>query len=157
VNMKTMSKRWTVVALSAALLGGATLAGAAEEGSLPGLAGGSLSAADLESGAVIIVVWASWSPRCREIVAQVNAIQQRWGREARVVTVAFQEDAAKVRAFLGGQSKLEAPVFLDEDASFSKKHSVTHLPSLLVFNRGAKGFSGKLPTDPDPVIGKALG
>lgn len=148
--------RWAALMGAFALVCGAAFVGA-EEGKLPGLAGDSLSSADLESGRVIVVVWASWSPRCRDIVAQVNAIQQRWGQQARVVTVAFQEDAAKVRAFLGGQEKLAVPVFLDEDASFSKKHSVTHLPSLLVFNRGAKEFSGKLPTDPDPVIGKAIG
>ena len=30
-------------------------------------------AAELEQGPAIVVVWASWSPRCRDVVPRVNA------------------------------------------------------------------------------------
>ena len=123
---------------------------------LPGLDGGQLTSADLGRGATVIVVWASWSPRCRDIVERANALAARWGSRARVVTVDFQEEPAAVRAFLAGK-KLAVPVYLDRDGDFSKAHAVTTLPGLVVFRDGAARYEGKLPADPDATIGNALG
>ena len=47
---------------------------------LPGLRGGQLTGADLGKGATVLVVWASWSPRCRDIVERVNALAGELGR-----------------------------------------------------------------------------
>jgi thiol-disulfide isomerase/thioredoxin len=122
---------------------------------LPGLAGGELTSADLASGATIVVVWASWSPRCRDIVERANAIAGRWGGEARVVTVDFQESPEEVRRFLEGKS-LRPPVYLDRDGEFSKAHAVATLPGLVVFKDGAAKYQGKLPADADGAIAGAL-
>ncbi len=129
---------------------------AAERWVLPGLGEGQLTAADLDRGRAILVVWASWSPRCRDIVPRVNALTGKWSSQARVATVVFQEEADDVRAFLAGQT-LVAPVYLDQSGSFAKKHAVTTLPSLLIFEDGEASFRGKLPVNPDPVIERALG
>lgn len=122
---------------------------------LEGLNGGHLQATDLDQGTIVAIVWASWSPRCRDIVQRANAISDRWGREVRVITVNFQEDEADVRDFLGNQS-LKAPIFLDRDGAFSKRYAVTHLPGLLIFRDGQTRFSGRLSRDPDPVISESL-
>jgi len=122
---------------------------------LPGLRGGSLSAADLDRGSHVIVVWASWSPRCRDIVERANAIADRWGGRARVVTVVFQEDAAAVEKFLEGKS-LNVPTFLDNDGEFSKAHAVTSLPGLVVVRDGEVRYQGRLPTDADSAISDAF-
>ena len=129
---------------------------AAQDVRLPGLQGGQLSDADLAQGATIVVVWASWSPKCRDIVQRVNQIDRRWGDRARVVAVNFQEDRPTVRDFLSGQS-MSAPVFLDLDGSFSKKNSVTTLPGLLVVRDGSVAYRGRLPDDPGRVIAEILG
>ena len=123
--------------------------------SLTGLEGGQLSETELGQGAHIIVVWAGWSPRCRDIVPRVNAIAQRWGSRARVVTVNFQEERPAVQAFLASQG-LRVPVYLDTDGAFSKKHAVTTLPSLLVFKDGRNGYRGRLPDDADGVIAQVI-
>ena len=130
----------------------------AQQGSfrLQGLKGGELRPADLNKGVVIMVVFASWSPRSRNIVPQVNAIVDRWGGQARVVMVSFQEDAATVEDFLSGK-RAKATVYLDQDGDFSKSYAVTHLPSLLILKDGATGFSGKLPRDPDSIISQTIG
>ena len=144
---------WLVVALAIALL--ATLA-AAEDGSrMAGLGGGELTESDLARGRTIVVVWASWSPRCRDIVERVNPIAERWGGKARVVTVNFQEERAAVEAFLDGKA-LQAPVFLDGDGAFSKRNAVTTLPGLLVYVDGRVAYSGRLPEDPDRVLSQTL-
>ena len=128
----------------------------AQEVRLPGLQGGQLSDADLSQGATVLVVWASWSPKCRDIVQRVNAIERRWSGRARVVTVNFQEDRSTVEDFLAGKG-LRVPVFLDVDGAFSKKNAVTNLPGLLVIKDGESAFRGKLPDDPDSILGEILG
>jgi len=122
---------------------------------LQGLGGERLAESDLTRGTVIIVVWASWSPRSRDVVARVNPLASRWGGQARVVTVNFQEDRKEVEAFLAGKG-LSAPVFLDPDGAFSKKHGVATLPGLLIFKDGQVAYRGKLPDDPDQVIAGLL-
>lgn len=119
------------------------------------LGGGEFVAGDLDQGTTVVVVWASWSPRCRDIVARTNALVDKWGDQARVVTVDFQEDPGAVRDFLDGQ-RLRAPVYLDQDGTFSKRYAVTHLPGLLVFQDGQTRFSGRLSRDPDTLISQSL-
>ena len=144
------------LAVAALLLVAAAPAPAQPNVRLPGLAGGQLTGAELARGATIVVVWASWSPRCRDIVERANGVAGRWGGRARVVTVNFQEDPAAVEAFLRDK-QLAVPVFLDRDGEFSKAHAVTTLPGLVVFQEGAARYQGKLPADPDATLHQIFG
>jgi thiol-disulfide isomerase/thioredoxin len=143
-------------ALALALLWASAAPLAAQGGNLRGLRGEQLAESDLAQGTTIIVVWASWSPKSRDIVARVNPLAQRWGGRARVITVNFQEERAAVEGFLAGKG-LSAPVFLDGDGAFSKKYAVATLPGLLILKDGQVAFRGKLPDDPDRVISEFLG
>jgi len=123
---------------------------------LPGLDGGGLSESDLVEGdTTIIIFWASWSPRCKDIFERSNAIAAEWKGRARVITVNFQEDLPEIRAFLRGRTA-RVPVFRDPDGRFSKKHSVTTLPSMLIYEQGRIAFQGRLPEDPSRVIAQAV-
>lgn len=142
----------TLMALLAGLPGPAL----AQDVSLVCLGGGSrLADADLARGATIVVVWASWSPRSRDIAERVAPLASQWGGRARFVTVNFQEDRAAVERFLAGKS-LGAPVCLDPDGVFSKKYNIATLPGLLVVKDGQVAYRGKLPDDPGQVISAAL-
>lgn len=132
------------------------LAAQARQYQLEGLGGGKLGASDLSKGAVIVVVFASWSPRGKDVVNQTNQIYDQWGKQAKVIMVDFQEDRSDVEAFLQGKSS-KAAVYLDQDGSFSKRYSVTHLPGLLILKDGSAVFSGRLTKDSDAVISQALG
>ena len=149
--------RVAVWALAALLAAAGVLAAPARAQNfrLPGLHGGQLTEGDLAQGATILVVWASWSPKCRDIVDRVNAIQGSWGGRARVVTVDFQESRDDVARFLKGKS-LSVPVYLDMDGSFSKTKAVTTLPGLLVIRDGKIAYRGRLPDEPDSVISNAV-
>lgn len=150
-------RRAVAGALAAALLlGPAAAFAAAGDVRLPGLSGGQLTSADLARGAVVIVVWAGWSPRCRDIVPRVNQLQADFGGRARIVTVNFQEEPAAIEQFLAGK-KLTVPVYLDRDGEFSKAHSVTALPGLIVFRDGQVRHAGKLPADPGELLNRLLG
>jgi thiol-disulfide isomerase/thioredoxin len=142
-------------AFVAILLALASGARGADDWRLPGLAGGSLDAGDVASGTTVMMVWAGWSPRCRDIVERSNALVSKFGGRARVVLVDFQEDPGEVSAFLAGKAA-QAPVFLDVDGAFAKRHQVTTLPGLVVYRDGAVAYQGRLPDDPDRVIGDAL-
>ena len=144
--------------LAVLLLGlfGMPLPAAAQGLHLRGLKGEQLSEAELSQGTTIVVIWASWSPRSRDIVERVNPLAQRWGGRARVVTVDFQEEASAVQGFLAGKN-LAAPVFLDSDGAFSKKYAIATLPGLLVLKDGQVAYRGKLPDDADRVIAGILG
>lgn len=151
------ARRVLVAVAAVAMLGliASVLPVGAQELQLDGLRGERLREADLAQGSTIVVVWASWSPRGRDIVERVNAIESRWGRQARVITVNFQEDRGAVEQFLTGKG-LRVPVFLDVDGAFAKKNAVTTLPGLLVVKDGTVAFRGKLPDDADTTIGNAL-
>ena len=146
----------TVSTLAAASAASAAAASAAAQGvRLHGLKGEQLTEADLSQGTSIVVLWASWSPRSRDIVERVNPIAGRWGGRARVVLVNFQEDAPVVQGFLAGKS-LAVPVFLDSDGAFAKKYAVATLPGLLVVKDGQVVYRGKLPEDPDRTLAELL-
>lgn len=146
--------------LSPAILACALLAAspappaAAQGGGLSCLGGGSLSDSDLARGTTVVVVWASWSPRSRDIVDRVNALASRWGGQARVVTVNFQEDRGAIEGKLG--KGFNVPVCLDADGAFCRKHGIATLPGLLVVRDGKAVYHGKLPEDPDKVLADLL-
>ena len=144
------------VAFFLAALAGPLAGQAGQNVRLQGLGGEQLADADLARGTTIVIVWASWSPKSRDIVARVNPIAQRWGSRARVVTVNFQEERAAVEQFLSGKG-LGAAVFLDPDGAFSRKYAMATLPGLLIIKDGQVAYRGKLPDDPDRVIGEFLG
>jgi thiol-disulfide isomerase/thioredoxin len=122
---------------------------------LPGLDQGELREGDFDSGTTILIFWATWSPRCRDIVERSNAVAGRWQGQARIALVDFQETPEEVRAFLADQ-RPAVPVYLDQDGRLAKKHAITTLPSLLILRDGRVVFQGRLPADVDQAIREAL-
>ncbi len=113
-------------------------------------------ALDLEHGATIVVVWASWSPRCRDIGKRLHHLADTWSGTARIVAVVFQEKPEEVREQVAALDP-RIQVYLDRSGDFSQQHAVTTLPMLLIFQDGELEFRGRLSANPDPVIERALG
>lgn len=152
---------WMRRAAVSALIGGMAAAGVVPVRGqqpplrLPGLAGGALSEADLARGNNVLVFFAGWSPRCRDVVDRANALSADLGRSARVALIDFQESPADVRSFLRDKSP-KTPVYLDEEGAFSKKHSVTVLPYVLVFRDGEVRARGSLDDRAGSLVRDAL-
>lgn len=159
--ISSLSRRSLAVRLGAAafaclmLLAAGPARGQEPGVSLNCLGGARLNDGDLARGTTIVVVWASWSPRSRGIADRVSPLAGRWGGQARVVTVNFQEDRKAVDAFLAGKN-FGAPVCLDPDGAFSRKYNVATLPGLLIVKDGQVAYRGKLPDDADGVIAGLL-
>ena len=152
---RSLAPRLGMVVLALALVAGAANFARAQDISLSCLGGARLNESDLARGTTIIVVWASWSPRSRDIVERVQPLASRWGDRARVLTVNFQEDGPAAQRFLAGRN-LSAPVCLDPDGVFSRKYNVATLPGLLVIKDGQVAHRGKLTDDADRVIAGLL-
>ncbi len=148
-------RRAFALALLGSLLVVPTLLAQGQPLDLRGLRGERLTDADLARGAVVAVVWASWSPRGRNVADRVQALERSWSGKARVLTVNFQEDAPAVESFVGAH-RWQSPVFLDPDGLFAKRYAVATLPGLVVLRDGKAVYKGKLPDDPDPVVAGAL-
>lgn len=149
--MRRNTRTWLVpLALVAMVVLPSAAGRAIEVAGLTHLDGSAVSDDDV-SGNAIFVVFSTWSPKCRGIHEVVNKVEEVWGDSAKVWLVNFQEDAAAVEKFLAGRN-VDVEVLLDPDASFSKKHKITYLPSLLAIKDGSPAFRGKLPSDPDPVL-----
>jgi thiol-disulfide isomerase/thioredoxin len=140
-----------LIALAALVVLVGAPAAAQQGGALPGLGGGQLTSADLAQGTHIIVVWASWSPRCRDISPRVNELVQKLSGKGRVSTVNFQEEPAAIQEFVR-QNPLNAPIYLDRDGEFSKGHAVTTLPGLIVVRQGEVLFQGRLAAEAEAQI-----
>ena len=138
------------------LLASGPLSAQRDPARLSGLDGGELTQAALEGGHSVIIFWAGWSPKGRDIVERVNQIHSKWNDRARVLTINFQEDEEDVREFLSSQ-RMKAPVYLDSRGAFSKKHAVTDLPGLVIYKDGRVAYRGKLPRDADALIARTLG
>jgi thiol-disulfide isomerase/thioredoxin len=143
------------VVLALALLAGSPRFVEAQDVSLSCLSGVRLNEGDMARGTTIVVVWASWSPRSRDIVERVTPLAGRWSSRARVLTVNFQEDRPTVEGFLRGRN-LGAPICMDPDGAFSRKYNVATLPGLLIVKDGQVAYRGKLPDDADRVIADLL-
>ncbi|MDH3255067.1 MAG: redoxin family protein [Acidobacteriota bacterium] len=153
VFRSTRGVRWGTAALLLAILATVTAPGVAQRngsGALVRLDGTAVGS-ELFEGNVIAVFFATWSPRCRDVVERANDLHKVWGGRARVVLVDFQESESEVRRFLGEQDS-KVDVLLDRDGSFSKRHGVTTLPTLLVLESGSVAFKGRLPADADSIL-----
>lgn len=134
---------------------------AIERFSLPGMAGGTLSESVLDRGDTLLVVWASWSPRCHDVAERLRELRNRWQHQARLASVVFQEEPETIRRFLALGEGLAAdhglpPIYFDTTGSFAKQQDVATLPTLLVIRDGEVLFRGKLPPDADTVIARTL-
>lgn len=118
----------------------------AEARVLEGLQGDQFDTETLSQGDHIVVIWASWSPKCRSVVPRINEIHQEWSGSAQVVSINFEESSEKARDFLKGKGLL-APTYLDSDGSFSKEYRITNLPGLLLIHDGEEAFRGAMPRD----------
>lgn len=151
------SRRWTVVLCLVTLLGvlwigkSATPATATTGGrtpspredhpapdfSLPTLGGGDVALSALRGEVVMINLWTSWCPPCREEMPAMEQLYRQYGEQGLVVlgvNSTFQDDEQTVAAFVK-ELGLTFPIALDRDGAVSRRYQLQALPTTFFVDR----------------------
>lgn len=103
----------------------------------------------------MINFWASWCGPCVEEIPALNRLRERMrGKPFELISINYAEKPQQVRDFLESV-KVDFPVLLDEDGSFSAKWNVLVYPATFVIamdGRIAYGVNGAIEWDSDEVI-----
>lgn len=131
----------------------------APEFSLKSLDGKDVSTADFKGRVVLISFWATWCASCREEMAELNRLTEKFGAGGlTVLGVNVGESEAKAKKMAAGM-KIKYTVLLDKDESVSQeKYHLYGLPSNVVIGRDGlvKYNNAALPDDPDAFFGRLL-
>lgn len=127
------------------------------------------SAALLGKGVAVVVFWATWSPRSREILADLETLRTEVGPERLTLAAINVEhlvisaaDREAIRA-VAAETKTSATVLLDEGLVAFNAFGTMAVPSIVVVGRGGlatytlAGYPLSLRSDLADAVRKALG
>jgi thiol-disulfide isomerase/thioredoxin len=101
------------------------------------LGGGQVTLSDLRGKVVIINLWASWCPPCREEMPAIEKVYQEYkdqGLEVLAVNVTYQDSEAAAAAFIQNLG-LTFLVPLDRTGAVSNRYQLRGLPSTYFVDR----------------------
>lgn len=92
---------------------------------------------DLRGQAVLINLWATWCPPCREEMQSIEEVYQEYRDEGFTVLAAnmtYQDDPSRVVPFVEEQG-LSFPILLDETGEMAHAYQMRSLPSSYFIRR----------------------
>jgi thiol-disulfide isomerase/thioredoxin len=101
------------------------------------LGGGEIALSELKGKAVIVNLWASWCPPCREEMPAMHRVYEAnrgRGLEIMAVNMTWQ-DSEKAAADFVSQFALTFPIPLDRDGFIARKYLLRALPSTFFVDR----------------------
>lgn len=104
---------------------------------LPTLDGGEVTLSSLRGEVVIINLWTSWCPPCREEMPAIEQVYRQYqdkGLEVLAVNSTFQDDERAAAAFVQ-ELGLTFPVLLDRDGAVSRRYQLQALPTTFFVDR----------------------
>lgn len=124
---------------------------------LPQLNGGPPVSLDSLKGKVVVLnIWASWCPPCREEAPILAALQKRIAsRDATVIGVTWNDSVPDARKF-AAQAKLGYPQLRDVDGSFAKAFGTKGLPETFVIDRGGRIVALRRGTVDEKFLDRSL-
>lgn len=99
--------------------------------------GRDVSLADYRGQVVMINLWATWCPPCREEMPAIEKVYQEYKDKGLVVlaiNTTFQDSETDVRAFVK-EYELDFPILLDRTGDVSKRYQLRGLPSTFFIDR----------------------
>ena len=103
----------------------------------------------------LVNFWASWCGPCVEEIPALNRLRERMrGKPFELISINYAEKPQQVRDFLK-LVKVDFPVLLDEDGSYSAKWNVLVYPATFVIatdGRIVYGVNGAIEWDSDEVV-----
>jgi len=112
---------------------------------------------DFTGKVTLVNFWASWCGPCVEEIPALNRLREHMqGRPFELISINYAEKPEQIREFLN-MVKVDFPVLLDEDGSFSAKWNVLVYPATFVISTGGNivyGVNGAIEWDSEEITGK---
>jgi peroxiredoxin len=99
--------------------------------------GETIKLSDLRGQAVLVNLWATWCPPCREEMQTIEKVYQEYKSEGFIVlavNMTYQDDALAIIPFVNEQ-ELTFPILLDETGEMAKAYQLRSLPSSYFIGR----------------------
>ena len=100
------------------------------------------------------VLWASWSPKCRDVRARLAELESVVDG-VRILSVSYQEEESAAAAF-AREGQIRGPVYLDRDGAFARRIGLATLPAFVVYRDGSVLLRGRFGSDSAAQIAAAL-
>lgn len=136
--------------------GGATVGEPAPAYAAPMLAGDTVSLADLRGDAVVLNVWATWCPPCREEMPGLQALQEQFADQGlRVVAVSIDSRSAagEVRDFVESNG-ITFTILHDADERVTRTFRAVGVPETYLIDREGRlvrRWIGKIDPQAEPI------
>src|SRR5262245_19843259 len=164
-----MMKNWKLIALFAALLAAATLAGCttavntatnAPQFSFTSLEGKTVALKDLGNKVVIVDFWATWCPPCREEIPHLNELYSKLkGRGLEIVGISMDTDGTDGVKDFAREYKIQYPIVMGDEKMAESFGGIVGLPTTFIIDRNgriAKKYIGLPPSGDMAKIVKDL-
>ncbi|MBE0682760.1 MAG: TlpA family protein disulfide reductase [Anaerolineales bacterium] len=100
--------------------------------------GRQVSLADYRGSVVLVNLWATWCPPCREEMPTLQAFYQKYKEKGFVLVGIDQEESLDVVLPFVDEFGLTFPVWMDEKYEAQQKFNTMNLPSSYVIDRGGQ-------------------
>ncbi len=102
---------------------------------LKDLSGKQVSFDDYRGSVILVNLWATWCPPCREEMPTLQAFYQKYKESGFVLIAIDQEETLEVVQPFVDEFGLTFPVWLDPDYEAQRKFNTMNLPSSYVIDR----------------------
>lgn len=102
---------------------------------LPDLSGKQVSLSDYRGSVVLVNLWATWCPPCREEMPTLQTFYEKYKDDGFVLIAIDQEETSDVVQPFVDEFGLSFPVWLDLDYLAQKEFHTSNLPSSYVVDR----------------------
>ena len=92
---------------------------------------------DLRGQAVLVNLWATWCPPCREEMRTIEAVYQEYkerGFTVLAVNMTYQDDSSAIAPFVQEQ-RLTFPILFDQTSDMARDYQLRSLPSTYFIRR----------------------
>ncbi len=107
----------------------------APELTLQSLSGETVSLEDYRGKVILVNLWATWCPPCREEMPTLQTFYEKYKQDGFVLVAIDQEEPRDVVAPFVNEFGLTFPVWLDENYDAQRKFNTMNLPSSYVIDR----------------------
>ncbi|MFN8381939.1 MAG: TlpA disulfide reductase family protein [Anaerolineales bacterium] len=107
----------------------------APELNLPDLSGNQVALSDYRGSVVLVNLWATWCPPCREEMPALQTFYEKYKQDGFVLVAIDQEETSDVVQPFVDEFGLTFPVLLDLDYLAQQKFHTANLPSSYVVDR----------------------